>query len=115
MDGAERAGMSASQQKRNKDLHKRIEQLEARTQQAVDEANYFRRGFNSSQKEIEALREERNEFQQSAVDALGKVEDLQDEVKRLREIIPQAWRAGMECVADSGPCLDQWMKQKGLA
>jgi hypothetical protein len=64
-----------------------MDQAIDRCEQAVDEASYFRREHNS----VVAERD------------------------RLRELIPQAWRAGMECVADSGPCLDQWMKQKGLA
>ena len=82
--------MSASQQKQNKKLHQLIDQLED---------------------QIERIKTERNEFQQSAVDALGKVEDLQDEIKRLRGLIPQAWYAALE---DDMKSLDEWMKQKGL-
>ncbi len=42
------------------------------------------------------------------------IDGLREEVARLRELIPQAWQAGMECVDNHGPSLDQWMKSKGL-
>lgn len=96
--------MSASQQARNKQLNKIIDQLED---------------------QIDRLQAERNEFQQSAVDALGKVEDLQDKIlqldaenSRLLHLMQEAWTSGWQ-TGRSGvhhsEIMPKWMKQKGLA
>jgi hypothetical protein len=39
----------------------------------------------------------------------------EQERDRLRDLIPQAWRAGMEHMDDVGPGLDEWMEGKGIA
>lgn len=92
--------MSAFQEATNKKLCNIIDQLED---------------------QIIALQAERNEFQQAAVDSMGKVEDLQDEINRLRDLIPQAWQAGQSWLMGSRkdfqqthPTLREWMKQKGI-